>query len=197
MRDHRRLVWAVVTGVAIIAVVGFLILGLANRGVSNSIETAIRAGERPEAPQFTLPVVVAGGGIGPAGSELALSSLRGKVVVVNLWASWCRPCIAESALLEALWSRYRDQGVLVLGIQSEDLSRNGPEFFTKYGLTYPSVRDGSGATKRDFQALAVPETFVVDRQGQLALVFKGELTAESAAGLSRVVGQLQREPATG
>jgi cytochrome c biogenesis protein CcmG, thiol:disulfide interchange protein DsbE len=194
-RDRRRIVWAVITGVAIVAVVGFLILGLANRGVGTSIDKAIRAGERPPAPEFSLPVLVAGGGVGPVGTQASLASLRGKIVVVNMWASWCGPCIEESALLESLWSRYRTRGVVLLGIQVEDFSKDGLAFYKKYGLTYPSVRDGGDVTKRAYHATGVPETFVVDRQGRLALTFRGQVTGDDATALGRIIDQLRREPA--
>ena len=192
-RDRRRLVWAIVTGVAIAAVVGFLALGLSNRGVGTSIDKAIRAGERPAAPEFSLPVLVAGGGVGPVGSNVALSSLRGKIVVVNMWASWCRPCIEESALLESLWNRYRTRDVILLGIQVEDFSKDGLAFYKKYGLTYPSLREGGDTTKRAYQATGVPETFVVDHQGRLALTLRGQLTAADAAALAGIIDQLRRE----
>jgi cytochrome c biogenesis protein CcmG, thiol:disulfide interchange protein DsbE len=196
-RDRRRLVWAVVTGIAIVAVVGFLALGLSNRGVGTSIDKAIRAGERPAAPEFSLPVLVAGGGVGPAGTNVALSSLRGKIVVVNMWASWCGPCIEESALLESLWNRYRTRDVVLLGIQVEDFSKDGLAFYKEYGLTYPSLREGGDATKRAYQATGVPETFVVDRQGRLALTFRGPVAEADATALAGIIDQLRREPAAG
>ncbi len=194
-RDRRRLVWAIVTAVVIAAVVGFLALGLANRGVGTSIDTAIRAGERPAAPEFSLPVLVAGGGVGPAGTNVALSSLRGKIVVVNMWASWCGPCIEESALLESLWNRYRTRDVVLLGIQVEDFTKDGLAFYEKYGLTYPSLRDGGDVTKRAYQATGVPETFVVDRQGRLALTLRGPVAEADATALAGIIDGLRREPA--
>lgn len=196
-RDRRRIVWAIVTGVVVVSIVGFLALGLANRGVGTSIDKAILAGERPAAPEFSLPVLVAGGGVGPAGSDVALSSLRGKIVVVNMWASWCGPCIEESALLESLWNRYRTRDVVLLGIQVEDLTRDGLAFYEKYGLTYPSLREGGDTTKRAYQATGVPETFVVDRQGRLALTLRGPVTAADGTALAGIIDQLLLEPAPG
>src|SRR6266571_5666585 len=82
------------------------------------------------APAFTLPRLLTPG-------RLALASLRGKVVVLNFWASWCVPCKDEAKTLEAGWMRWRPHGVVVLGVDSEDFSGDGRAFARRYGLTYP------------------------------------------------------------
>src|SRR5690606_17496143 len=105
-----------------------------------------------DAPEFTLPVLVSGPGLPPVGEELTLTSLRGKVVVLNMWASWCDPCRDEAPILESVWNRYRDRGVVVLGANVRDLEGKALEFHETYGMSFPSVRDGEGDVMNDYGA---------------------------------------------
>jgi len=75
-----------------------------------------------------------------------------------------------------VWERYRHRGVLVLGLNMQDLSENALAFLTKYDITYPSLRDGTDGSKRDFEATGVPETLIIDRQGRIALRITGQVT---------------------
>ena len=174
--DRRRLI-GLITGAVIAAlIIALLIVGLAARGDSTAIDDALVAGERPPAPDITLPVLVSGPGLPPAGQQASLASLKGTPVVLNLWASWCGPCRDESPILEKVWQRYKDKGALVLGLDLQDLSENALDFVKQYGLTYPSLRDGTDASKRDLEATGVPETFIIDRQGRIALHITGQVT---------------------
>lgn len=157
-------------------IIGLLVVGLVASGGSTAIDDALVAGQRPPAPDITLPVLVSGPGLPPAGQQASLASLKGTTVVLNLWASWCGPCREESPILEKVWQRYRHRGVLVLGLDMQDLSENALAFLKKYGITYPSLRDGSDASKRDLEATGVPETFIIDRQGRIALHITGQVT---------------------
>jgi cytochrome c biogenesis protein CcmG/thiol:disulfide interchange protein DsbE len=152
-------------------------VGLLNQERGNSIQRAVAANERPESPDLELPVLVEGGSIKEGGS-VRLSDLRGTPVVLNFWASWCVPCRTEAPVLERLWLRYRDQGLLVLGVDVQDLTGKAKAFDEQFGLTYPSVRDGDDSTMRDFEVTGVPETFVIDRQGRVAALRVGPVTAE-------------------
>ena len=113
-----------------------------------------------EAPAFTLPVL---GGE----RELALDSLRGKAVVVNFWASWCVPCKEEAAALERTWREHRGEGLVVLGVNYNDLRSDALAFVRETGITYDSVVDRRGDLIDDYGLQGVPETFVVDRDGRL------------------------------
>lgn len=197
--DRRRTVWAVVTAAVVVAVAVLLVVGLMNRGVNNSIDEAIQEGRRAEAPVFTLPVLISGPGLPAAGEELELSQLRGKVVVLNIWASWCDPCRDEAPILESVWNRYRSRDVVVLGANVRDIEDKALEFHDTYGMSFPSVRDGEGDVMGDYGAIAVPETFIIDRQGRVAAALRGALVSGGDTGnldgFQRVLDQVIAEKA--
>ncbi len=174
--DRRRRIGLIAGGVVVVFIIGLLVVGLVAGGRSTAIDDALVAGQRPPAPDITLPVLVSGPGLPPAGQQASLASLKGTTVVLNLWASWCVPCREESPILEKVWEQYRHRGVLVLGLNMQDLSENALAFLTKYDITYPSLRDGTDGSKRDFEATGVPETFIIDRQGRIALRITGQVT---------------------
>jgi cytochrome c biogenesis protein CcmG/thiol:disulfide interchange protein DsbE len=117
-------------------------------------------GRTPPAPAFALTRLDAPG-------KLALASLRGKVVVLNFWASWCAPCKSEAPRLEAAWQRYRTQGVVVLGVDGQDFSSDAKRFIRKHEITYPNVHDGPGNVGTKYGVTGFPETYFVDRRGRL------------------------------
>jgi cytochrome c biogenesis protein CcmG/thiol:disulfide interchange protein DsbE len=108
---------------------------------------------------------------------LSLSSLRGKVVVLNFWASWCIPCKQEAGTLEAGWQRWRSRGVVVLGVDSEDFSGDGRRFAHRYGVTYPLLRDGAGSVKDRYGVSGYPETFFIDPKGKVVSSVAGPVSA--------------------
>ena len=182
-------------GVAIVfavALVSLLLVGLLKGDPQQLIDQKIARGEAPPAPDFALPVLSAGGTVGPEGAVVSLSSLRGRPVIVNLWASWCDPCKEEAPILQRLWERYRSKGVIVLGVDTQDGSDDARGFIKEFGLTYPSLRDGTDRTQKKFETTQLPETFVVDAEGRLRQTIRGGLTAASereiAAYLDSVVG---------
>ena len=174
--DRRRLIGLIAGGVAALLIIVLLVVGLAASGGSTAIDDALVSGQRPPAPDITLPVLVSGPGLPPAGQRVSLSSLKGTPVVLNLWASWCGPCRDEAPIFETAWERYRAKGALVLGLDLQDLSGNALEFLREYGITYPSLRDGSDASKRDLEATGVPETYIIDKRGRIALHITGQVT---------------------
>ncbi|MGQ0549916.1 MAG: TlpA disulfide reductase family protein, partial [Armatimonadota bacterium] len=137
---------------SVVAVLGllFLLTGRSNR--PESISVALARGLTPEAPKFLLPRLDGNG-------TVALDSLRGKVLVINFWASWCTPCRAEAPALEATWQRYRDQDVVVIGINVQDLVPEALRFLKETKTTYPMVRDRDNTVYRTYGLTGLPETF--------------------------------------
>jgi cytochrome c biogenesis protein CcmG/thiol:disulfide interchange protein DsbE len=175
--DRRRTIGAVVGGVIVAGVIALLAVGLANRDVGSSIQDALDEGERPEAPGFSAPVLIAGDGIGPTGSEVSLDDLRGRTVVLNFWASWCEPCEREAPVLNEVARRYRGSGdTVVLGLDVQDLSDEALAFAREFGIAYPSLREAGDDAYRDYEITGLPETFVIDAEGRIALKVIGQVT---------------------
>jgi cytochrome c biogenesis protein CcmG/thiol:disulfide interchange protein DsbE len=155
---------SVLAVLAVLAVVGLLSFGLLSKGSSG-----IAVGE--VAPAAPLPRLEGGG----SGS---LADYRGDWVLVNFWASWCVPCRQEAPALERFQRRHGDGRFTVLGIDSRDLSDDGRAFVRRFGLSYPQLRDGDGATAHDFGTTGVPENYLVDPRGKVRLLVRGPITAE-------------------
>jgi cytochrome c biogenesis protein CcmG/thiol:disulfide interchange protein DsbE len=143
----------------VVALLGLLVWKLAT-DEGSGVAQALEEGKVVDAPNFTLPRLDREG-------ELTLSSLRGKAVVINFWASWCEPCKQEVPVLEAAWRKYRSRGLVVVGIDAQDFKGDARRFMRKYGMTYPVVHDGPGETLGDWDLTGFPETFFVDRRGRL------------------------------
>ena len=187
--DRRRTIGAIVGGVLVAGVVALLVVGLVNRDVGTSIQDALDEGERPDAPSFTAPVLLAGDGLGPVGTEVSLDDLRGRTVVLNFWASWCEPCEREAPVLNEVARRYRGSGdVVVLGLDVQDLSQEALVFAREFGIAYPSLREAGDDAYNDYEITGLPETFVIDPDGRIALKVIGEI--EDPAQLTTAIGQL-------
>ena len=125
---------------------------------------------RPAAP-FTLTAF--------DGSPVSLEAWRGKVVVVNFWASWCKPaCYDEAPVLERAWRTYRDRGLVVVGVDMQDTPEAARAFIRQFQLSFPNAPDDGGKVAVEYGVYGVPETFFVDRAGTIRAKHVGAVTDE-------------------
>jgi len=119
------------------------------------------------APDFTLK--------SRNGENIKLSELRGEVVMVNFWASWCAPCRQEMPLLEELYDRYADLGFTLLGVNVEEDSNAALELLKEIPVTFPILLDTENRVSRLYKVVAMPSTVILDRDGRVRYVHKGYL----------------------
>jgi cytochrome c biogenesis protein CcmG/thiol:disulfide interchange protein DsbE len=173
---RRRLLPFVFAGLGA-AVIALLVFGLTQQGASRRLDTALQAGQTPAAPDATrsLPVLD-----GVAGADASLAHWRGKIVVVNFWASWCDTCEAEASVIERAQRSLAASGAgTVVGIDYKDVPSNAMAYVRHYGLTYPSLRDIDGSFAGAYGTIALPETFVLDRNLQVVALARAEITSEA------------------
>ena len=106
--------------------------------------------------------------------SVTLSDLRGRVAVINFWASWCVECRVEAKDLEQTWQDFQDENVVFIGIDFDDTEAKAIQYLESYGITYPNGLDGRGKiTDNIYHIPGGPETFIVDRSGKIAFVKVG------------------------
>ena len=148
---------ALIAFLAVLAVIGLLGFGLLSKG-----KASIAIGD--PVPDKTLPNLEGGG-------EGSIADYRGRWVLVNLWASWCDPCRAEAPVLEEFSNDH--PGTTVLGINVQDNSDDAIAFVREHRLTYPELRSVGDERTEAFGSSGVPENFLVDPTGHLALIWRG------------------------
>lgn len=137
-------------------------------GVADYQATAVRESQR--AADFAMPDLA-------SGESISLIDFREKIVVLNVWASWCLPCRKEASALQAAWEEYRGRGVQFLGSNYQDDRDAARAFVREFGITYPSVFDPSGRLAVDYGFFGLPSTFVIDGSQRIRFRFTGYLTA--------------------
>ena len=184
MPARRPLVPAIVAVLAV-ALLGLLVYGVVGAADDTTLDDAVKRGNRPTAPgeQLARPNLEGGG-------ERRLTDLRGQVVVLNFWASWCEPCRAEAKVLQAAHERLQRSGAgTVLGATYNDTTVDSKSFEREYGITYPSVRDLDTKLAREFGTRALPETFVIDADGRIAAISRGQISKEWLDGALEEAGR--------
>jgi cytochrome c biogenesis protein CcmG/thiol:disulfide interchange protein DsbE len=160
---------AVAVAAGLLALLGF---GVAHLGSDTSIDASVARGDFPAAPNAHVRLPM----LGASGSE-SLAQLRGKVVVVNVFASWCQPCLAEAPILEREQQRIAKNNATILGVTYQDNTSDSEDFVRQQHITYPVVRDVSGDFVRGFGTTGVPETFVINREGKIVALQRSQLDA--------------------
>ena len=167
MKGKPLLVASVTSGIVLLAGIFYIALNL-----------VMQQGARPApglpAPDFTLrlyPGYRAG-----LPEEIQLSDLRGNVVVINFWASWCEECHKEAQALENVYRSYKDRGVMILGVDYLDTEAPALAYLKQYNVTYPNGIDLQQHIARAYRITGVPETFFIDRDGIVREVIVAPLT---------------------
>ncbi len=176
----------------IFLVVGLvLILGLIGIMAINMVDIESIDLQNRKAPEFTLALFDLEQF---EQDQIALSNLQGQVVVVNFWASWCVECYKEAALLEQAWQDYKGQDVMFLGVDHLDTEKEALAYMAQYSITYPSGPDLGDKISQDYGITGVPETFFIDKDGNIAHVQLGPI---AKAQLYELLDKLVAQPPAG
>jgi cytochrome c biogenesis protein CcmG, thiol:disulfide interchange protein DsbE len=117
-----------------------------------------------------------------SGGRLTLGEIRGRLVVLNFWASWCVPaCTDEAPSLQAIWEQYRTKGVTVVGVNIQDREAPARAFIQRFGLTFPTGMDPRGVIAIDYGVYGVPETYLIDQSGRIVYKYAGAVSVDMLA----------------
>lgn len=159
----------------------FFIWGAFSLLVPRSSDLRLQPGM--EAPDFALQTL--------DGQEISLSSLRGKAVLINFWASWCTPCREEMPDIQRLYEKHRENGFEVLAVNLSEPLVTARSFLDKVEVTFPILRDQQNQTERLYRILPLPATFFVDQEGIIRYTFEGQMSPEYME--TRVLALLSRQ----
>lgn len=158
LRVGQVVVWVLVAMVLL-----FITLGLASAFAEPPVDGR-------EAPDFTMATY--------SGEEFTLSEHQGKVVVINFWASWCAPCKEEAAELQQAWVDYQERGVQFVGVDYVDAEAPARAYLAEFAITYPNGADLGTKISDAYHIRGVPETFIVNRAGEVVFYVANPITYE-------------------
>lgn len=169
---RRFLVPGVITALAI-GLLATLAYGVSREKTNSSIDAQVAGGAFPKAPNYDVGLPLLG-----SGGRESLADLRGKVVLLNVFSSWCVPCGQEAPVLEQAQRMMQRRGGTVLGVTYLDIASDDLAFAREHHITYPVVRDVSGNYVHAFGATGVPESFVINRNGKIQALRRYQLTSQ-------------------
>jgi thiol-disulfide isomerase/thioredoxin len=127
-----------------------------------------------EGPDFSLALVANGAALGGDGNAVTMSQLRGRAVVLDFWATWCGPCRVEAPIVDQIARRWRERGVVVVGVNTDAPDQGDPrQFALAEGLSYPIVHDTKGDASRLYEVANLPTLVVLSRSGKVVAVRVG------------------------
>lgn len=168
------------------ALIGLLIYGVSHQAANRSLDEALKQGKHPAAPFASKPLPSLSG----SGSS-SLDAYKGKVVIVNFFASWCVACQEESPLMERTQHRLEQHGATILGITYQDDAKNSQGFMRQYSLTYPALRDANGEMADAYGTRQIPESFLIGREGHVYDIERGPIGASFASEALKLAEETQ------
>jgi cytochrome c biogenesis protein CcmG, thiol:disulfide interchange protein DsbE len=166
----RRFVLPGLVAIAAVALLALLTFGVIGQGDSTSIDARVAQGNFPAAPNASMALPLLG-----SDRKASLDSFKGKVVVLNVFASWCDPCRAEAPILASEQRTLAGHDATILGVTYLDNTVASQQFVRQEHIDYPVLRDVSGNFVRSFGTTGVPETFVINRQGKIQALRRYQL----------------------
>jgi cytochrome c biogenesis protein CcmG/thiol:disulfide interchange protein DsbE len=167
----KRPVIPILASFAGLALLALLVYGVTHQAASRTLDEAVAQRQWPAAPDAHRALPALNGSSGQT-----LAGYDGKVVILNFWASWCEPCEAEAPQLERTQRQLQRLRGTVLGVTYRDASPDSLRFVRRFGLSYPNLRDPGGDFAHAYGTDELPESFVIDRQGRIVAISRGEVT---------------------
>ena len=185
--SSRKRRWEIVMLVSLAAGILWTVFSRVPSTVGAPLSSSPSPREGFFAPDFTLDTL--------QGEQVKLSDLRGKIVVINFWATWCLPCRKETPALEKVYEQYQDSNVVILGVNltDQDSLNDVTAFVQEFGLTYPILLDRNGRISLLYQIEGLPTTFFVNREGIIRTAVVGGPMSETFIR-SKIEALLQEVP---